>query len=113
MIVELDCSYSIDAYSSDFGSETHYAFAGNSPIKYIDEKGNFKVDPELEKKYKNLKPGLEVLRKEVLDMKKDDPRLKAMMKWGQFKDKKAIAALLEDGTPLYLQVLSRRRHLQA
>jgi RHS repeat-associated protein len=42
---------SIDPFAKNNPSETHYGFAGNSPIKFVDWMGNFKIDPTLEKKY--------------------------------------------------------------
>jgi RHS repeat-associated protein len=42
---------STDPYYKNFPSYSPYMFAGNSPIKYVDEKGGYKIDGKIKSKY--------------------------------------------------------------
>ena len=42
---------STDPYYKNFPSYSPYMFAGNSPIKYLDEKGGYKIDAKIKSKY--------------------------------------------------------------
>ena len=44
----------VDPYAPKVAFESHFMFAGNNPIKFIDFNGGFKIDPTLQKKYPNF-----------------------------------------------------------
>ena len=45
---------SLAPYYKNFPSSSPYLFAGNSPIKYIDEKGGYKIDGTIKSKYPRI-----------------------------------------------------------
>jgi RHS repeat-associated protein len=42
---------SLDPYSAKFANESNFSFAGNSPIKFIDKDGEFKIEASIKDNY--------------------------------------------------------------
>jgi RHS repeat-associated protein len=67
-----------DIYTNVFSFQSSYCFAGNSPIKFIDMEGKFKVSPSIKKYPMVYKYLCTQLEKDILNSK-DIPRVYIML----------------------------------
>jgi RHS repeat-associated protein len=67
---------SLDPYAAKEPGESPYGFAGNSPVMFIDQNGEYKMSPRLQRKY----PVLTNLIKNLESLATVDPRV-----WEAFK----------------------------
>jgi RHS repeat-associated protein len=67
---------SLDPYAFRYPGESPYLFAGNNPIFYIDKNGEYKLAPDLQKKY----PKLATLVRNLETIMKSNPEV-----WEAFK----------------------------
>jgi RHS repeat-associated protein len=86
---------SFDPAFLSFPSESNYLFAGNSPIKFIDLKGNFKYPAGESAKYKQEYPILtKYLENQIYNDVINSPRIMSgLMKYGKFTEQQIKEAL--------------------
>jgi len=84
---------SVDPLAKNFPDETHYGFAGNSPLMLVDHNGMFKISPLFAKRY----PTLAKIIKYYLPLLKDNPEIRnAWIENSGFKDAEAGGKIFDE-----------------